>query len=123
MNKKKKILLVEDEAIAVMTMEDIFEEWGYELCCVASNGIDALKCAKESQPDVIVMDINLQGKMDGVALAEKLKEITDATIIFITGYSILDYEDKIATVSPRAFLEKPIDFEKMRACIEGVGLI
>jgi len=118
MSKKKKILLVEDEALAVMTMEDIFDEWGYDLCCVTSNGHDALQNAETCQLDVVIMDINLQGPLNGIETAAKLREVIDPVIIFITGYSASDYQEQVAFVKPLALLEKPLDFEKMHLLIE-----
>ncbi|MCP3893141.1 MAG: response regulator, partial [Bacteroides sp.] len=57
MEKVRKVLLVEDEAIAVMTMEDILGEWGHEVCGIVSTAADAVVCAREKSPDIILMDI------------------------------------------------------------------
>ena len=120
MNVKKKILIVEDEAIAVMTMEDIFEEWGFEICGVASNGIEAIECVHKNQPDIVLMDINLQGDMDGLEVAEKISSICNVMTIFITGYSPKEYLERVAHLPALAILEKPIDYDKLYSIINGI---
>lgn len=114
----KKIMIVEDEAIAVMTLEDVLEEWGYEVCAIASSAEDAIDMAKEYTPDVILMDINLNGDMDGIDAAKRIGSFCAARIIFITGYVSSDYAEKISFLSTKCFLEKPVDFARLHSCIE-----
>lgn len=118
MSRTKKILVVEDEAIAVMTIEDILKDWGYDVCSFASSGKSAIERAEENRPDIVIMDINLHGSLNGIDAAEKIKKICSADIIFVTGYVKEDYEEKASKIKPIAFLEKPINFSLLRESIE-----
>ena len=68
---KKKILIVEDEIVTAMELEDTLARRGYEIAGTATNGADAIRIAKEKLPDLILMDIRIEGQMDGVEVANR----------------------------------------------------
>lgn len=70
---KAGVLIVEDEAITAMEISNVVESSGYEVLSVVHSGEEAVKKAITLQPDLILMDIILQGKMDGVDAARKIK--------------------------------------------------
>ena len=66
-------MIVEDERIVAMDIKSSLESLGYTVSAIASSGEAALKKVVESQPDLVLMDINLKGDMDGVQTAEKIQ--------------------------------------------------
>ena len=90
MEKKIIIMLVEDEVLIAQSMSLELEIAGYEMCKFIAYGEDAIETAKREEPDVILMDIHLTGKMDGIEAAKKILEINDIPIIFVSGYSLHD---------------------------------
>jgi CheY-like chemotaxis protein len=66
------LLIVEDEAITALEMQKILESWDYDILSVVSTGEAAIEEVKNSQPDLILMDIILKGEMDGVEAANKI---------------------------------------------------
>ena len=68
---KIKILIVEDEAILAKTIEDTLTDMGYFITGIADTGIGAIELFSSTEPDLILMDIRLKGKMDGIEAAEK----------------------------------------------------
>jgi len=105
------ILVVEDEAMTAMFMETMLKRKGYNVLeCVAS-GEEAVDCALQTEPDVIIMDIRLAGKMDGIEAALKIKAGSEKTIqfIFATGYSDSELKEKAMELEPLVFCIKPIN--------------
>ena len=70
--KKTKILIVEDQLIIAEDIQLILEKLGYAVSSIVHSGKEAIKKAKEDSPDLILMDIILQNKMDGIEAAEKI---------------------------------------------------
>jgi CheY-like chemotaxis protein len=84
---KARIMLIEDESIIAMDIHNCLEKLGYEIPALASSGEEAVKIAIEIKPDLILMDIILEGKMDGVEAAEKIHNLIDIPIIYLTAYA------------------------------------
>ena len=86
MNNQKSILIVEDEVMLSAWLKIQLEDEGYEVCGSFTTGEEAVEFVKETKPDVILMDINLVGKIDGIEAAEVITEKSNIPIIFMTGY-------------------------------------
>lgn len=120
MEKKKKILIVEDEVINALSLQMSIEKKGYDTCKIVSKGEDAIIVADKDNPDLVIMDINLAGHMDGFEAAEIIKSKHDIPILFLTGYS-----DKSITVKADSFekaicMNKPISPERIIFEIEKI---
>ncbi|WP_292944310.1 response regulator transcription factor [Olleya sp. UBA1516] len=108
MNKLQdtKILIVEDEIIIADYIEELLLEEQFTNIAIANNKETALNKMTAFLPDIILMDINLQGKNEGIQLA-KVKN-NNATIIFITGQNDLVLMNEALKSNPDAYLTKPI---------------
>ena len=84
MAELKKILLVEDEAVAAINLKISLENCGFEIIEVVSTGAEAL-IAMAKKPDLICLDISLIGEMNGITTALKIRETDETPIIFMTG--------------------------------------
>ena len=87
MNSNKKILIVEDDMIISLVVENMVKELGYSVVGKAVSGEEAIKIAKEEQPDILLMDIRLKGDMDGIDTVAKIKESINPKVIYLTGNS------------------------------------
>lgn len=114
------ILIVEDEAITAMFMETMLIRRGYRVIRCVSSGEDAFYYAIKFKPDLIIMDIRLAGKMDGIETVSKIKTESSGKIqyIFITGYSDIELKDRAMVLAPLDFLIKPINLPEMVRIIE-----
>ncbi|MEQ3663897.1 MULTISPECIES: LytR/AlgR family response regulator transcription factor [unclassified Olleya] len=101
-----KILIVEDEIIIADYIEELLLEEQFTNVVIANNKETALNKMTAFLPDIILMDINLQGKNEGIELA-KVKN-NNATIIFITGQNDLVLMNEALKSNPDAYLTKPI---------------
>ena len=104
-----RVLIVEDEALIAMNLESLIEDFGFEVCAVAARGAEAVTFAKALHPDVVLMDVNLIGDMDGIEAARRIRETIDARIIFVTAYGTGEVLERIHTAVPDApILSKPV---------------
>ena len=116
----KKILVVDDEMVMVNLLTDLFEENGYEVI-TALSGPDGIIRAKDENPDLIILDINMPG-MVGCAMSEVLKEIERTKhipIIFLTGF--LDEEDADELkheLAGHSLLTKPFNNDELLAKVK-----
>jgi len=116
---KKKILIVEDEAIAAMAIEDMIEKMGHQVYASVSFGEEAVKLAFAERPDLVLMDIHIHGQIDGIEAATRIREM-DIPIIFTTGYFDAKMKKKAAALRPVAYLVKPLDHDQLRSIIDSI---
>ena len=81
---KSRILVVEDEAIVAMGIKQKLEELDYAVVDIVFTGEDAVQTALREEPDLILMDIVLKGKMDGIEAAAKIRNQLDIPVIYLT---------------------------------------
>ena len=84
---KSKILIIEDDAIEAMDIRINLENMGYDISAVTSSGEEAFQKISQSKPDLVLIDIIIKGKMNGVQVAQKIKEEYDLPFIYLTSNS------------------------------------
>ena len=120
MNRKIKILLAEDEALIAHCLKMELELNGYDVCSFVASGEEAVEIAKKEDPNIILMDIHLSGKMNGIEAAKKIIEHNKIPIIFMTGYNEKAIYECAQKVNPVAYLEKPIEIFEIQPIIDSV---
>ena len=105
----KRILIVEDEAIVAMQLEASLKHMGYEVVGVASRGNDAIRVAKDTWPDLILMDIRLEGSMDGIDTANAINMYHSIPVIFLTAYSDDTTISRVIKTKSYGFMTKPFN--------------
>ena len=86
LEKSPNILIVEDENIIAMDIQFMLENLGYKISGVVSSGEDSIKKASNMLPDLILMDIKLKGKIDGVRAANQIYESLRIPVVYLTAY-------------------------------------
>jgi CheY-like chemotaxis protein len=112
------ILVVEDDINVAAVLEARLESFGYKVCDIARTGPKAIECQNQHQPDLVLMDILLEGDMNGIEAAEKISAKSDVPIIFITCLNDPSVLDKAIRTHPYGYLVKPYDNAELRSCIE-----
>lgn len=112
------ILIVEDEAIVALDLKLNLEELGYEVTGIAASGEQALRVFDERPPQLVLMDVRLQGAMDGIATAEAIRMRQAVPLIFLTSHSDDDTVQRAARTAPYGYLTKPYQIRELRAGIE-----
>ncbi|MDP8276450.1 MAG: response regulator [Candidatus Euphemobacter frigidus] len=113
-----KIMIVDDDAVITTQLEKLLTTMRYEVVGSASTGQEALELARKSRPDIVLMDIVMPGKIDGIEASKKLKAEMDIPVIFLTGSADDEYLKKAEVVEPFGYIIKPYQKKEIRACIE-----
>jgi len=120
MNEKKKILIVEDEVMLSAWLKIQIEDEGYLVCGCITTGEEAIEFVQSTTPDLILMDINLVGKIDGIEAAEVITEKSNIPIIFMTGYEEPDIFERAQKTKPVAYLTKPVEIWDLKPIFESI---
>jgi len=112
------ILIVEDEAVVAMDIAQQLEALGYTIDAIADTGEDALMQAHRQMPDLVLMDICLKGKMDGIQTAALLRRIAPTPIIYLTALSDKKTVARARDTEPEAYLLKPFNEQELSIAIE-----
>jgi len=113
-----KILIVEDDAIIAMDMEQILRKKGYNVVGRVDRGEKALLAVDEKKPDVVLMDINIKGSIDGITVAKKLLDELHMKVIYVTAYSDMNMKERAFETEPIGYLVKPVRESELIGMIE-----
>jgi len=112
------ILIVEDNNIVMLELKDRLEETGYNVVGYAPSGVEAIKKAEESHPDLIMMDIRLKGEMDGIDAAARIKNELDIPVIYLTAHTDDDTLQRAKITEPYGYVIKPFEERELFSTIE-----
>lgn len=118
MNDQVKIMIVEDETIVALDLSMRLQKEGYEVTGIAASSDDAIALFTEHKPDLVLMDINIKGKKDGIETAAALKKIQEVPLIFLTAFSQNEYVTRAKAVNPSAYLVKPFNNDSLHTSIQ-----
>jgi len=117
------LYIVEDELLIAHDLKNKLTEFGYEVLGIDTKGencISNIASLKENdkEPDIVIMDVKLAGRMDGIEAARILTENYNCGIIFLTSMNKSEVFSKSFSLKPYAYLFKPVDVDQIRAAIE-----
>jgi PAS domain S-box-containing protein len=112
-----KILLVEDEMVEAMNLKRSLQAMGYDVMAIASYGEEAIEKANTLKPDIILMDILLKGKMDGITAAQAISK-HEIPVIYISALPDDATVNRALISAPYGYLVKPYDIRKLKISIE-----
>ncbi len=115
---KTRILIVEDESIVAHDIENMVRNIGYEVCGVVTSGEEAIEVAAATAPDLILMDIVLKGEVDGVEAAEKIRELHNIPVIYLTAHTDDNTLRRAKLTAPIGYSLKPIEQKELLTIIE-----
>ncbi|MDY3553311.1 PAS domain S-box protein [Gemmata sp. JC717] len=117
MNAHPRVFIVEDEALIAMELRDRLTRLGHDVCGVAAHGERALEQIPPAGPDLVLMDVCLAGRMDGIETACRLRTACDAPVVFLTAFSDAELLSRAADARPFGYLVKPFDERELNATI------
>ncbi len=112
------ILVVEDETIVAKDIQCSLQRLGYHVPSTATSGEEAIRKAGELKPDLVLMDIVLKGRMDGVETAQHLQHQFDVPVVYLTAYADHQTLDRVKTTTPAGYMLKPFQPNELRTTIE-----
>lgn len=116
--KAARILIVEDERVVALDLSLSLEKLGYSVIGNVISAPEAIECARAKQPDLILMDIRLNGSSDGVDAAREIHRFMNCPVIFLTAYSDEQTLQRAKQATPFGYLVKPFKMLELRCTIE-----
>ncbi|MGH7379144.1 MAG: diguanylate cyclase [Candidatus Methylomirabilales bacterium] len=113
-----QILVVEDENIVAKDLQQTLRTLGYGVPVIASSGEEAIEKAAATRPDLVLMDIKLKGRLDGVAAAGEISDRLDIPVVYLTAYADEQTLRRAKVTEPFGYLVKPFDERSLHAAIE-----
>lgn len=112
------ILIVEDEMIVAQHLALILQNMGYQVAGIASTGALAIQLAEESNPALVLMDVNLPGEIDGIEASEQIRARLDIPVVFLSAYDEKDVLHRAKKTEPYGYIAKPFSPHILRITIE-----
>jgi response regulator NasT len=103
-----RIIIVDDEMLAGLDFAQMLGDAGYEVVGVTDRAPEAVRAAQLHRPDLVIMDISLHARYDGIRAAREIRRTVGTPILFVSGHCDRATKVRAATVDPVAHLEKPI---------------
>ncbi len=116
--KKKTILIVEDEAIVAADLARKLDRLGYQIAGIAAIGDQAIEMAGRLRPDLVLMDIQLNGQSDGITAAEAIRNQFDLPVVYLTALSDAETLARAKLTGPFGYILKPLDERDLAIQIE-----
>ena len=113
-----KIMVVDDEAVIVMQLKESLSSMGYDSTLSASSGEEAVRLARTENPDIIILDIIMQGTIDGIEASRIIKQELNIPVIFLTAYIDDAYLNKAKLTEPYGYIIKPFQNHQVKAAID-----
>ena len=113
-----QVMVVEDERIVALHLRRQLLKLGYDVVFIASSGEQVLRQVEDLRPDVILMDIHIEGKMDGIETVARLPAEFNIPVIYLTAYSEEAVLERARTTKPFGYLLKPFSERELHATIQ-----
>jgi response regulator RpfG family c-di-GMP phosphodiesterase len=115
---KARIMVVEDERISAEIIKKALQKLGYSVSSVVGSGEQAIIKAKEERPDLVLMDIVLQGEMNGIDAAQQIRLQNNIPVIYLSSYSEEELIQRAKVTEPYAYILKPFKDRELHINIE-----
>ena len=116
--RKTKILVVEDESIVARDIRNMLVGLGYEVTAVVPSAMTAIQKAQETEPDIVLMDVMLQGEITGVEAAERIYTKFSIPVVYLTAYADSTTVQQAKKTEPFGYIIKPFEERELQTTIE-----
>ncbi|MCH7886381.1 MAG: response regulator [Candidatus Marinimicrobia bacterium] len=117
-SETKSVLIVEDDEDTAEILSEALQQLDYNVAAAVTNGADAIACVQENVPDIILMDIELLGDMDGVQTTREILMICEVPVVYLTGRTDDETLDKVKKTNPYGYIVKPFEVTELKVAIE-----
>jgi signal transduction histidine kinase len=112
------VLIVEDQRLVAADLAIQLRSFGYRIVGFASSGVEAIGKTRELMPNVVLMDINLEGEMDGTEAARQIRAFSRCAIVFLTAFSDVATLERAKLAEPGGYVVKPASPVELRCAVE-----
>ncbi|WP_439481018.1 hybrid sensor histidine kinase/response regulator [Algoriphagus formosus] len=113
-----KILIVEDDSVSALLLQRALEKNNHQIIGVADTGEKALELLEQQPADIVMMDINLAGDLDGIKTTEIINEKYDIPVVYLSASSDAETLNKVVGTNPSAYVIKPFNIRELNMVIE-----
>ncbi len=117
-NTQARVFVVEDEGLIAHSIATSLRRAGYQVAGIAGSGEEALEKVSDLRPQLILMDIHLSGRMNGIEVAERVKELYEIPVVYLTAHSDVETLNRAKITEPFAYLPKPVQQANLFTAIE-----
>lgn len=118
MSQSLRVMLVEDERVVSMTLARMVTRMGHRVVAQAPSGEEALELFDRARPDLVLMDIMLDGTMDGIDTAREMIGQRPVHLVFVTAYGDAPTRLKAMDTRPAGFVHKPVDYAVLQYLLQ-----
>jgi len=115
---QKKILIVEDESIIAEDISDSLISLGYRITGMVYSGEEAIEAAAQFRPDLVLMDVNLQGEIDGITAAAEIRSRFQIPVVYLTAYADENTLRRVNATKPFGYIVKPFEEKNLHTTIQ-----
>lgn len=115
---QKKILIVEDESIIAEDISDSLISLGYRITGMVYSGEEAIEAAAKFRPDLVLMDVNLQGEIDGITAAAEIRSRFQIPVVYLTAYADENTLRRVSATKPFGYIVKPFEEKNLHTTIQ-----
>ncbi len=115
---KARIMVVEDEVLVAMAIQSCLKNLGHQVAASAVSGEEAVRKAIALDPDLVLMDIRLKGRIDGIEAASRINQALHIPIVYLTAHSDDETLVRAQATEPYSFILKPFDEKTLKAVIQ-----
>lgn len=116
--RQGRVMIVEDDRLVALDLETMLQSFGFHVCPTAHSAEDAIHLAQIHGPDVVLMDIRLEGELDGIHAAEVLSEKAALRVVYLTAHSDTSTLGRAKQTNPYGYLLKPVRALDLRCALE-----
>lgn len=114
---RRRVLIVEDEYIIAANLQEYLTSLGYDILDIAVSVEEAVQMVTTLRPDIVLLDIRLQGKLDGIQIAEFIRSHLQIPVIFVTGHSDNNILERAHQTFPFGYVLKPVKGPELHLAI------
>lgn len=113
----KKVLVVEDDYILALVQVKFIQKMGFTVVASVTNGIDAIEAVKKFSPDIIIMDVRIEGDIDGVETMMEIRKFSNIPVVYSTGNSESALMERAKDTNMKGFFVKPVNYNELETLI------
>ncbi len=116
----KKILVVEDDYILALVETKYIQKMGFDVVAAVTSGVEAVAAVKKFAPDIIVMDVRIDGLLDGVQTMLLIQEFSQVPVIYLSGNSEMAMLERSKETNTKGFLVKPVNYKELETLLKSI---
>ena len=117
-SETKSVLIVEDDEDIAETLSEALQQLDYDVAAAVTNGADSIAIVQNKAPDIVLMDIEIMGDMDGVQTTEEILSRCEVPVVYLTGMTDDETLEKVKKTNPYGSIVKPFEITELKVAIE-----